>query len=82
MADRQDNCVRVSNSQQQDTDGDRYGDACDADDDGDGVPDELDNAPLVANQNQADTDSDGVGDVIDNCKDIKMSIKLITIPTN
>ncbi|MDX1547965.1 MAG: thrombospondin type 3 repeat-containing protein [Rhodothermales bacterium] len=38
------------------------GDACDDDDDGDGVPDEGDNCRLVANADQADADGDGIGD--------------------
>ncbi len=45
-----------------DTDGDGWEDACDPDDDGDGVPDEDDNCPLVANPDQVDRDEDGKGD--------------------
>ncbi len=45
-----------------DTDSDGFEDACDPDDDGDGVPDEDDNCPLVANADQADWNGDGVGD--------------------
>ncbi len=38
------------------TDASRGGDACDTDDDGDGVADVTDNCPLIANVNAADTD--------------------------
>ncbi|MEA2272178.1 MAG: hypothetical protein QOI98_886 [Solirubrobacteraceae bacterium] len=41
------------------------GDACDTDDDGDGVVDVNDNCPKKANKDQADADSDGVGDICD-----------------
>ena len=38
------------------------GDACDADDDDDGLADTSDNCPLVAARSQADQDGDGTGD--------------------
>ncbi len=38
-----------------------------ADQDGDGIGDNVDNCPTTANTGQADTDNDGVGDVCDNC---------------
>ena len=38
-----------------------------ADQDGDGVADDVDNCPTTANTNQADADGDGVGNVCDNC---------------
>jgi hypothetical protein len=41
------------------------GDACDVDDDADGVKDELDNCSKVQNPNQTDTDVDGEGDACD-----------------
>ncbi|HQQ63603.1 MAG TPA: thrombospondin type 3 repeat-containing protein, partial [Pseudomonadales bacterium] len=60
-----DNCPSVTNADQKDTDGDNAGDACDTDDDNDGVLDTADNCSLISNANQLDTDGDGVGDACD-----------------
>jgi len=57
-----DNCPGVDNPDQRNTDGDLQGDACDDDDDNDGVPDTLDNCPLRRNANQRDDDENGIGD--------------------
>jgi hypothetical protein len=71
VLDGADNCPNVSNPLQQNNDGDGQGDACDADDDNDGLSDademnfdgnpaydpEADTNPLLA-----DTDADGIGD--------------------
>ncbi len=66
-----DNCRDVVNPDQRDTDNDGRGDACDDDDDADGVLDTLDNCPQEANATsggpQADRDEDGVGDTCDLC---------------
>jgi hypothetical protein len=59
-------CPTLSDDQL-DFDGDATGDACDDDDDADGVPDLLDNCRLAGNVLQEDGDGDGVGDACDNC---------------
>jgi len=76
--DRRDNCLGVFNGDQADLDGDGQGDACDPDDDGDGICDPgvadpscagSDNCPVVPNADQADRDGDGVGDGCDTFQD-------------
>ena len=43
----------------------RIGNNADADDDGDGVADEVDNCPYNDNEDQADDDNDGIGNACD-----------------
>jgi|GEM_PF-1766611 len=60
FVDSVDVCVSVSDINQLDTDGDGVGDACDSDDDNDGVTDFDDAFPLDLAES-ADTDGDGIG---------------------
>ena len=59
-----DNCPLVTNEDQLDTDGDGPGNACDSDDDNDGVADVSDALPLDATET-VDTDGDGIGNNAD-----------------
>lgn len=64
LANSHDNCPAVANADQSDFDGDRLGDACDPDDDNDGVLDINDPFPRIA-FDSIDTDADGVGNNTD-----------------
>jgi hypothetical protein len=64
IGDSVDNCVSVANPNQTNTDGDAQGDACDPDNDNDGVTDENDAFPLDASE-WVDTDADGTGNNAD-----------------
>ena len=69
VLDGADNCPRVANAGQGDTDGDGTGNACDltpnGDTDSDGVDQAVDNCPVVSNPSQIDSDGDGKGDACD-----------------
>ena len=66
VAEAVDNCKLVPNPTQTDTDGDGQGDACDLDDDNDGLSDALE-AQLGSNPLGTDTDGDGKLDGFDSC---------------
>ncbi len=66
VIDASDNCPNVANSDQADTDGDKVGNVCDADDDNDGLTDEKEQE-IGTNPSDSDTDDDGILDGRDNC---------------
>ncbi len=83
LADGVDTCPVVADRVGLDTDGDLKGDACDADDDGDMVPDWRDNCPWTPNGDQgdvcaADLDGDGVPNEADTCPTVPNADQAIT----
>lgn len=66
ILDVSDNCPDVKNFEQADLDGDRIGDSCDPDIDGDTLSNE-DEATRGTDPRDPDTDSDGVSDAEDQC---------------
>ena len=75
VSDPTDNCPLDFNPDQTDSDGDKFGNACDVcpndsqnDIDEDGICADIDNCPLIYNPEQMDSDSDGIGDECDGCQ--------------
>jgi hypothetical protein len=76
VADSLDNCPLITNPNQENTDGDTAGDACDAFPnaanetvDGDGVGNNSDNCPLISNLDQLNSDNDPLGNACDDDDD-------------
>jgi hypothetical protein len=65
VIDAVDRCRERPDPRQPDADRDLVTDACDPDDDDDGVFDERDSCPLAANPDQLDADTDGRGAACD-----------------
>ena len=61
VANKLDNCPKIANKDQKDTDKDKQGDLCDTDDDNDGLSDAAEKT-VGTNPLKADTDGDGVND--------------------
>lgn len=66
VPDFRDNCVAVPNASQLDTDGDNAGNACDSDDDNDGIPDTIELANGLNPLDPADAALDLNGDGLSN----------------
>ena len=65
VGDNSDNCIEIANPEQLNTDNDSLGNACDRDDDDDGIPDDQDKYSLVPIGGLTDTDRDGAPDECD-----------------
>ncbi len=63
IADEVDNCPSHANADQLNTDGDAQGNACDADDDNDGILDVDDDNPLVADTDAVTVTIDGIAQI-------------------
>lgn len=80
VADAEDNCIAVSNALQRDTDGDGYGNRCDADLNNSGFVNYADLAVLIGEfgSNNEDTDFDGDGTV--GFSDLEIFVQLFGQP--
>ncbi len=69
--DTEDNCPSVANPDQANADGGLHGDACDEDDDNDGVPDAVE-AQRGTSPTDVDTDDDGIADGAETASDPRL----------
>lgn len=81
VADGEDNCPRIANTDQVNRDADALGDPCDRypndsanDIDGDRIPGGRDNCPDKANRNQRDWDGDERGDLCDRSARVRLQL--------
>ena len=75
-----DNCTQAANADQLDTDGDLYGNACDADFNNDGIVNSLDTGPFkAAFYTSGNIETDLNGDSIVNSLDLGIYKKVITL---
>jgi len=76
IEDSLDNCPTIRNASQLDTDGDGQGNACDSDDDNDGLPDTFEKSnglnPLDGSDAALDKDADGLS----NLKEFQLGTKI------
>ncbi|MFY9299757.1 MAG: type VI secretion system tube protein Hcp [Candidatus Nitrosotenuis sp.] len=80
VPDTSDNCPNVSNATQTNTDGDASGDTCDADDDNDGIADDVDFNPLVSSNDFADNDPEPITAGTINRGDQSITVTDVTDP--
>ncbi|PWQ96418.1 DUF1800 domain-containing protein [Leucothrix arctica] len=64
VSDSIDNCLNFTNTDQTNSDDDAFGDACDSDDDNDGLSD-AEELLIGASPQRSDTDGDGISDLND-----------------
>ena len=73
ITDNRDNCQQLYNPSQANFDADTQGDICDADDDGEGIPDIADSCPMGAlmwvSNTSTDYDTDGCKDDVEDADD-------------
>ncbi len=72
LADSEDNCPSAYNPKQGDNDKDKKGDACDEDNDNDGMPDEWEKKYSLNHLSAADASLDNDGDTLTNLQEFQL----------